>query len=155
MGIVYAPIADSGVDDESLLVPEIACVVPNRHALSRKRQVGPKDLVDETVISLGATTRLGMLINEGCHQAGVPGPPIAIEASSSMAACLIVSAGAGIALVDRLTSLSRKFDDLKFLPFRPRIPVSVRLIFPRQRPRSRATLQFTEQLRRGIGDGHA
>ncbi len=151
MGIVYAPIADSGVDSEPLMHTEMACVVPIGHALARKRQITPSDLTGESVISLGATTRLGQLINQGCHKAGVTGPPIAIEASSSHAACLMVSEGAGIALVDRLMSISQKFDDLKFIAFKPRIRVSLRLIFPRQRARSRATLQLAAQLRHHAG----
>ena len=151
IGIVYAPIADNGVDSEPLMHTEMACVVPVGHALAKKHQIGPADLTPFAVISLGATTRLGLLINEGCHKAGVSGPPIAIEASSSHAACLMVSAGAGIAVVDRLMSISQKFDDLKFIAFKPRIRVSLRLIFPRQRARSRATVQFTAQLRHSLG----
>ena len=151
IGIVYAPIADNGVDSEPLMHTEMACVVPAGHALAKKRQIGPADLTPFAVISLGATTRLGLLINEGCHKAGIAGPPIAIEASSSHAACLMVSAGTGIAVVDRLMSISQKFDDLKFIAFKPRIRVSLRLIFPRQRARSRATVQFTAQLRHSLG----
>lgn len=150
IGIVYAPIADSGVDSEALMHTEMACVVPVGHALANKRQIGPADLTGDAVISLGASTRLGLLINEGCHKAGVAGPQIAIEASSSHAACLMVSEGVGIALVDRLMSISQKFDDLKFIAFKPRIRVSLRLIFPRDRSRSRATLQFATQLRHSL-----
>ena len=54
------------------------------------------------------------------------------------------------ALVDRATSLSRKFDDLAFRPFVPRIAVAVQLIYPRDRPRSRATLDLSAQLRRTV-----
>ena len=90
------------------------------------------------------------LIEEECRKAGVPAPEIGIEASSSLAACLMVSEGAGIGLVDRATSLSRKFDDLAFRPFVPRIAVAVQLIYPRDRPRSRATLDLSAQLRRTV-----
>jgi DNA-binding transcriptional LysR family regulator len=65
-----------------------------------------------------------------------------------MAACLMVSEGAGIALVDRVTSLSGKFRELAFRTFQPRIGVTVHLIYPRDRPRSRAAVRLSEQLRR-------
>jgi len=147
MGIVYAPVADPAVDAEDLVVTEIACVVIKEHPLARKRRVSANDLDGESVISLGATTRLGVLIEDACRKTGVPAPEIGIEASSSLAACLLVSEGAGVALVDRATSLSGKFGDLAFRPFVPHSRVSVQLIYPRDRPRSRAAVQLSEQLR--------
>lgn len=150
MGIVYAPVADPGVDAEELVVTEIACVVRKKHPLARKRHISAEDLGGESVISLGATTRLGMLIEDECRKAGVPIPDVAIEASSSLAACLLASEGAGVALVDRSTSLSGKFGDLVFKSFRPRISVRVQLIYPRDRPRSRAVVHLSEQLQRMV-----
>jgi DNA-binding transcriptional LysR family regulator len=148
MGIVYAPVTDPGVDAEKLVVTEIACVVRKQHPLARKRHISAEDIASESVISLGATTRIGTLIEDECRKAGVPTPDVAIEASSSLAACLLVSEGAGVALIDKSTSLSGKFGDLAFRSFRPKICVEVQLIYPRDRPRSRATVQLSEQLRR-------
>ena len=147
MGIVYAPVTDGGVESEDLVVTELACVVPRKHPLARKRLINARDLEGHSVISLGSTTRIGVLIEEGCRKAGVPVPDVGIEASSSLAACLMVSEGAGIALVDRATSLSGKFGDLAFRAFTPRISVMVQLIYTRGRPRSRAAVQLSEQLR--------
>jgi DNA-binding transcriptional LysR family regulator len=62
----------------------------------------------------------------------------------------MVSEGAGVALVDSSIELSGKFGDLRFRPFHPTIPVSVQLIYPRERPRSRGATQFAEALRRTI-----
>lgn len=148
MGIVYAPVADSAVESEEIYTTEIACVVPKDHHLAKRRHVSADSLRGVSVISLGATTRLGMLIEEACRKARVPAPAVGIEASSSLAACLMVSEGAGIALVDRVTSFSGKFGDLAFRPLRPRIGVAVHLIYPRDRPRSRAAVRLSEQLRR-------
>jgi len=150
MGVVYAPVADGGVEAEDLVESEIACVVPKRHPLARKRAINASDLDGQSVISLGATTRLGALIDAACRKAGAPVPDVGIEASSSLAACLMVSEGAGIGLVDRATSLSGKFNELSFRPFRPRIGVRVQLIYTRGRPRSRAAMQLSEHLRRVV-----
>jgi DNA-binding transcriptional LysR family regulator len=150
LGLVYAPVTDAAVTGEELVITEMACAVLKNHPLARKRSLGPRDLERELLISLGAGTRIGKLIEEECRKAGVPAPEIGIEASSSLAACLMVSEGAGIGLVDRATSLSRKFDDLAFRPFVPRIAVAVQLIYPRDRPRSRATLDLSAQLRRTV-----
>jgi len=148
MGLVYAPVADRGVDAEALIVTEMACVLRKRDPLARKRQIGARDLAGIPVISLGPRTRIGMLIEDECRKAGVPPPEVAVEASSSLAACLMVSEGAGIALVDGATALSGKFGDLAFRPFRPRIRVQIQLIYTRDRPRSRAAMQLSDALRR-------
>lgn len=152
MGLVYGPVTDGAVEAEDLLVTELACVVPKKHALARRRFINAKDLDAHSVISLGMTTRIGLLIEEECRKAGVPAPAVGIEASSSLAACLMVSEGAGVALVDKATSLSGKFPDLVFRPFRPRISITVQLIYTRGRPRSRAAGQLSEQLRRIVRD---
>jgi DNA-binding transcriptional LysR family regulator len=152
LGMVYVPVTDDAVTAEDLLVTEMACAIPRNHPLARKRSLGPRELEGQLLISLGAGTRIGMLIEEECRKAGVPPPEIGVEASSSLVACLMVSEGAGIGLVDRATSLSGKFDDLAFRPFVPRIAVAVQLIYPRDRPRSRATLDLAVQLRRSVRD---
>ena len=155
MGIVYAPVADPGVDAQDLVTTEIACVVRKKHALARKRRISAADLAGESVISLGATTRLGTLIEEECRKAGAPIPHVAIEASSSLAACLMAAEGAGVALVDGSTALSGKIGDLVYRPFHPRIRVRVQLIYPRDRPRSRAAVQLAQQLQRTVTREHA
>jgi DNA-binding transcriptional LysR family regulator len=147
MGIVYAPVTDGGVTAEDLVSTELACVMPKAHALSRKRVVKAEDLDGETVISLGSNTRIGFLIESACRRAGVPTPDVGIEASSSLAACLMVSEGAGVGLIDRAISLSGKFQDLAFRPFAPRIELAVNLIYTRDRPRSRAAVLLSELLR--------
>ena len=150
MGIVYAPVADGGVEFEDLVTTELACVVPKKHPLARKRLVSAEDLVGHPVISLGPTTRIGILIEAECRKAGVSVPDVCIEASSSLAACLMVSEGAGVGLVDRTTSLSGKFGDLAFKSFSPRIRLEVQLIYTRGRPRSRAAVQLSELLRANV-----
>ena len=148
LGLVYAPVLDSALDTEDLLTTEMACVVPRGHALARKRAIHVRDLADESAISTGPRTRLGELIEGACKREGRPPPAVGIEASSSLTACMMVSSGAGVALVDRSIELCGKFGDLAFRPFRPRIDVRIQLIFPRERPRSRASTQLADWLRR-------
>ena len=150
MGLVYGPVGDAGVEAEDLVVSEIACVVPIGHVLAGKPHVDSADLAGESVISLGTATSLGQAIEAQCRQAGVAPPVIAIEASSSLTACLMVGEGAGVALVDRTTALSGTFGQLAFKLFRPKIPVRIQLIYPRQRPRSQASVQLSEELRRVV-----
>jgi DNA-binding transcriptional LysR family regulator len=151
LGLVYAPIADPALDAEDLITTEMAVVLPRGHALARKPAVHAADLRDESVISTGPRTRLGTLVDEACRREGAPPPAIGIEASSSFAACMMVSCGAGVGLIDRSIELSGRFDDLEFRPFKPRVDVRIQLVFPRDRPRSRASVQLAEWLRRKYG----
>ena len=57
------------------------------------------------------------LIEDECRKANVTPPQIGIDAGSSVAACLMVSEGAGIALVDHATALSGRFTNLAFRSF--------------------------------------
>src|SRR5262245_19309274 len=148
MGLVYAPVADGALDAEDLITTEMAVVVPHDHPLARQAAVHARDLHDESVISTGPGTRLGVLVEEACRREGETPPSIGIEASSSLAACMMVSCGAGVGLVDRSIELSERFDDLAFRPFKPRIDVRIQLVFPRDRPRSRASMQLADWLRR-------
>lgn len=148
LGIVYSPVEDSGVDAEDLLVTELACVLPRQHPLARKRIIRANDLKGQPVISLGPTTRIGQVIDESCRRAGVDAPDVDIEASSSLAACLMVSEGIGIGLVDTATALSGKFGDLVFRSFDPQIHLTVQLIYPNGRPRSLAAMRLARQVMR-------
>jgi DNA-binding transcriptional LysR family regulator len=148
MGLVYAPVADGALEAEDLISSEMAVVVPHGHALAQQAAVHARDLRDESVISTGPGTRLGALVEEACRLEDETPPSIGIEASSSLAACMMVSCGAGVGLVDRSIELSGRFDDLAFRPFRPRIDVRIQLVFPRDRPRSRASMQLAHWLQR-------
>ena len=151
MGIVYGPVDEAAVDVEELVSSEIACARPLAHPLAAKDQVHAADLVGESVISLSPSTHLGRAIETQCIEAGVPPPVIAIEPSSSLTACLMVREGAGLALVDRTAALSGAFGDLAFRSFHPRIGFCIQLIYPRDRPRSRASVQFAQALRQAVG----
>jgi DNA-binding transcriptional LysR family regulator len=148
LGLVYAPVADPALDAEDLIASEMAVVVPRGHPLAAKSEIHARDLRVESVISTGPRTRLGALVEEACLREGETPPWIGIEASSSLAACMMVGCGAGVGLVDRSIELSGKFDDLAFRPFRPRIDVRIQLVFPRDRPRSRASMQLADWLAR-------
>ena len=132
---------------EELTTTEMVCVLPRTHALAMKRQIRTADLAGQSVISLGPLTRLGLLIEEAARKLGEAAPQIHIEASSSLTACLLVAEGAGVALVDRAAAAARRFEDLAFRPYRPQIPVPIHLIYPRDRPRARATQQLAVHLK--------
>lgn len=155
IGLVYAPVLDPSVEAEDLAITEIACVIPKTHPLAQKQQICAADLVGESVISLGPNTMLGNLIEETSRKFGGAAPVIQIEASSSLTACLLVAEGAGIALIDKATASSRKFNDLEFRSYEPKISVPINLIYQRARPRARATVQLADFLKKVVAVAQA
>ncbi|MGE0800819.1 MAG: LysR family transcriptional regulator [Lautropia sp.] len=147
IGVIYAPVADPGVVAEEIATSEVACAVRADSHLAGKRVIASSDLEDVPVISTGSSTRIGTFIEERCRAAGLTPPVIAIEANSSFTACLMASAGVGVALVDRATAVSDKFPELVFVRFKPHVALKLALIHPKDRPRSRAASRFAEHLR--------
>jgi len=153
IGIAYGPVDDPGVDAEDLLQSRIACVLPAGHPLAARRTIGMQDLANVPVITIERSSTLGKVgraIADQCEAAGVAAPVPVIEPSSSITACMLVREGAGIALVDRTALLSGAFGDLAFREFRPRVTLDIQLIYPRKRPRSRATVAVAALLREAI-----
>lgn len=147
IGLVYAPVADPSVVVEQVAKSSLVCAVLRQSALSKRKELGPQDLQSTTVVATGPSTRIGIAIRDVYSAHGLQMPSAAVEVTSAQAACLLVAEGVGIGLMDHATVLQYPLPDVVFRPFRPRIELSLCLIFPRNRPRSRTATRFAEGLR--------
>jgi hypothetical protein len=71
---------------------------------------------------------------------------VVIGANNTLAACYLVGAGAGVALVDPL-SIAQTVPDLVQRPFRPRVAIHPRIVRSRHQPLSRLAASFMDDLR--------
>ncbi|WP_233154984.1 LysR family transcriptional regulator [Candidimonas nitroreducens] len=147
IGIVYGPVEEPSVTSERFVCSEIVCALREDHPLATEPKIDTVMLANEPVISMGASTFLGHTIIETCRRESLEAPRVGVEASSSLAACMMVQAGAGVALIDRITEVAQHSDGVVFRPFVPRIVIEVVLLFPRDRPRSRATRRLVALLK--------
>lgn len=147
IGLVYAPVTDPSVVVEHVAKSSLVCAVPRQSPLAKRKELGPRDLQSATVVATGPSTRIGIAIQDVYGAHGLQMPSAAVEVTSAQAACLIVAEGVGIGLVDQATVLQYPLPDVEFRPFWPRIVLSLCLIFPRDRPRSRLAVRFAEGLR--------
>lgn len=147
IGLVYAPVMEAGVVIEQLTNSCVVCAVPRLSPLSKRKLLGPEDLESVTVVATGPTTRIGAAIKETYSSHGLSMPIISVEVNSPQAACLMVAKGVGVGLVDLATVHQYPLPDVEFRPFEPHIKLSLCLIFPKDRPRSRLALRFAEDLR--------
>jgi len=148
-GLTYGIVDDASLDTEVLCAKEIHCVVKRGHRLARKKEIHFNDLEGESIISTGSFTHLGTLIERTCDLAGLARPRVR-TAVSALTACAMVKSGAGAALVDGFISHCGLFDDLAFIPLRPKVEIVVQLLFPCDRPRSRASMMLIEQIKANL-----
>src|SRR3546814_20432181 len=78
---------------------EMVCLAPTDHPLAKYQVVTPNDLSPYPLIGLEMGSRLSPLVLNAFKLAGKP-YRTAIEVRYSETACLLVQAGAGVAIVD-------------------------------------------------------
>lgn len=147
IGLVYAPVMDPSVVVERVCKSRVVCAVRRGSPLAKRKELGPQDLVSTPTVATGPTTRIGIAIKDAYGALGLPTPEIAVEVNSPQAACLMAAEGVGVGLVD-LAAVEQCFvPDVEFRPFRPIVELTLCLIFPGNRPRSRVAQRFAEGLR--------
>jgi DNA-binding transcriptional LysR family regulator len=110
---------------------EMVCIVPHDHPLADREGVSPGDLRAFPLIGLESSARLSPLVRSAYRAAGEPYNP-SIESHYCETLCLLVEAGAGIAIVDRFSAIARSATEkLKILKFHPSIAVEAWAIFPK------------------------
>lgn len=147
VGLVYGPVVNPGVIEEPLSQSQVVCVVNRNSALANHKLLTPQDLANTAVVSTGPTTHIGTAIKETCEAHELPIPQTTVEVNSSMAACLMAAEDVGIALVDLASVGQLVSPNVVLIPFRPQVCLHVSLIFPRNRPQSRAAARVAQALR--------
>ncbi|RZL96705.1 MAG: LysR family transcriptional regulator [Variovorax sp.] len=93
----------------------LVCVFPRGHALSAKRLLRPRDVLNERLISFSTDTPQGRIIADWCVSSKM-NAAFSIEVRSGQMACALAACGAGVAIVDDLTAHASRSDDLDFRP---------------------------------------
>lgn len=141
LGLILGAAADRRIEARRLTTAEIGCALPPGHPLREKRVLGVEDLQQDAVISLGPQQPVGAALARAFADAGLP-HRVAIETSQSVAACALVRAGAGIAVLDGFGLQEARAQGLLTRPLRPRALLTVSLVLARHRVPSRLTQAF-------------
>jgi len=149
--IALEPELNQSMHLSSVACVEMVCVVTTDHPLAAHEFVTPVDISPYPLIGLEMGSRLSPLVLNAFKQAGRP-YRTAIEVRYSETACLMVQAGAGVAIVDwfSATAQIRRSDNLALIPFKPRIEVEAFAISARNRPPSRLAHLLIEETRASI-----
>ncbi len=145
LGICQPSSGDVYVQSFDVCRGAVICLMPAEHELSRFKRVRPLDLVGHELISFPLSEPTGARIAEAFRSEGLRFR-ISIEVNQSFAACALVKAGIGIALVDSFLPMRTAFPGVDFRPFSPTIHLNIQLMSSTQRMLSPLVRAFRDEL---------
>ncbi|GGF77323.1 transcriptional regulator [Azorhizobium oxalatiphilum] len=149
VGVTQMPAAFSSLTVEYTYYAPCLCVMPVGHPLSAKSAVTLQDLASYPLISLPHDTEVGHALMRRFEAFGQVTPRA--EALTSMAACALVAAGAGVTLCDPFTASSFGEGRLITRPFQPAIDFSFRVLRPERRVASRPVQALVDTINAHLG----
>ena len=130
-----------GVD--LIAVPDLAaaCMVPEGHALARKKAIRLRDLEGQALISLGRNSPLRARTDMALAAAKVACRR-PIETSLGISACALAAGGLGIAIVDPFTAAFWDSPGVVRRRLDPPIPFEFSIVLPAHQPRPAVVSEF-------------
>lgn len=146
--------ATSAIDHPGVLRRAIAsvpvvCVVPAGHSLSKATRVQIRDLDGEDFVSFGPSDPLRIALDQQCAAENVR-RNLRIDAVLASSVVAFVASGAGIAVVDALSAVSERSDEIAIIPFESPIRVELSMYRPRQTQQAEIAKQFADHLLKTI-----
>jgi DNA-binding transcriptional LysR family regulator len=143
-GFTLLPMEHPNLAVVPLAAGRIMCVCPAAHALATRPYVQLADLRDSPLISYPVDTPLGLHIDQMYRCAGEE-LDAALEVGSPHCALALVSAGAGVALVDEFTALSLPASHLVAIPVTQGATVQAHLVHQLYEPLSQLSEAFIHE----------
>jgi DNA-binding transcriptional LysR family regulator len=147
IGFAETPINHPLIEVETMRL-RCVCVVPENHSFSGRPSIGPRDLNDEALVSVHPEHITSARLAELCADVGAS-PRVRIETQLFWTACLFVSEGAGVAIVDPLTAMEFQ-GRISIVPFEPSVHVELGILFPSNRPKSLVAMKFSQLVRKHL-----
>lgn len=146
LGIAVLPVDHPHLLVESLTSGRMVCIVPEGHRLAGQPEVGLKDIRHFPLILYNRNIPFGQLLLAAFEQAGVPWRPL-IEIERAELACAMVSAGAGIAIVDEFSIRGPGWRNVVIRPLLEEIPITLSIVRSRFDPPSQHVRTFIKLLK--------
>lgn len=138
-----------GIKFSKLCTMEAVCVLPPGHRLADQKIIHAHDLENEAFISLIDEDRAQFEIDRAFMDQGVA-RNIVLKVQLTEACCSFVSAGVGVAIVDPLSTVGFREDELLVKTFHPKIMQTVWVITPIFRQESLGTKALIEYVGREL-----
>ncbi|HTJ98069.1 MAG TPA: LysR substrate-binding domain-containing protein [Bordetella sp.] len=151
IGVVIQPAQHPNLVAHPIGEARLVCICPYNHPLAPLPRLSIQDLQPYPLISYGADTPLGALVEQMYQEAGEP-RRLAVEVSSPQNACSLVQAGAGIAIVDEFSVRSRTSGEFVVRPIVQAKVLTATLLQSRFDPLSQLAQDFVDILRVTLKD---
>ncbi|MYZ43921.1 LysR substrate-binding domain-containing protein [Schauerella aestuarii] len=146
LGVTIVSDAHPNLLQQPLGQGQLVCICPYNHPLAHRAQLTIADLQPYPLISYGADTPFGVLVDQMYQEAGHT-RRVAVEVSSPQNACSLVQVGAGIAIVDAFSVKSRTSGDFVVRPVAHAKTLTANLVQSRFEPLSQLAQGFVDTLR--------
>lgn len=123
LGFGWRSQAMPGISCERISTFEALCAIPAGHPLCSKRSLTVTELRNIAFIGLSPNEGIRQTLDGQLTDCGVELKE-AVESPMGSAACAMVEAGIGIALVDHLAAFMYRKSSVEFRRFKPAIPIS-------------------------------
>ena len=124
VGFAAAPIQHALARDRRMPAVHYVAALPDGHRLAKRRVLRPRDLANETFVSIGPTVPSRFRIDDVFSSAGIT-RRIRVETPLSEIACALVASGVGVAVVDPFTASEYATHGVSAVAFEPKIEFQV------------------------------
>lgn len=143
LGISVLHVDQAGFDCQRVLRMEAVCALPAGHALGRHKVLTAQQIAAEPLISLSNEDKARIMVDQFFEAANVRTRTV-VETQLSESACQFVAEGAGVSIVEPLSTLGFSDQQIIVRPITPRFFFDIWLVTPTLRPTSLITLEFIE-----------
>jgi len=145
LGLVHGVFHHDSIVAVRLCSARVVCLMHREHPLANRDGIGPRDLANENIISMGRLSPLSQQVVDAFEAAGVE-RRIAIQIADSGVAAYFCAHGLGLALLDPFFAGTISLDDLVIRPFLPAVATECFAIFSNRRVLPELETELLERL---------
>lgn len=146
VGVAVLPVDHPHLFVDPLKTGRMVCILPQGHRLEAVNEISLTDVTGEPLILYNRNIPFGQLMLAAFDQAGLTWRPL-IEIERAELACAMVSAGAGIAIVDEFSVRGSGWPNIVIRPLAEIIPLTLTIVRSRFDPPSQQVRQFIQHLK--------
>ncbi len=144
-GIAPSTVSNTTINSHPLFDTQSVCVLPKGHPLEKKKVISPKNLEDMSFISFMSDSTFRFDVDELFRKAGIS-RKLQYEARTTDAIYHLVESGLGVSIAGSANSALRSSRGISTVPFKPKLPFKVALIWSDKKPLSRVAEEFLKMV---------
>lgn len=146
VGLVLGLESHPAVNVEVISESQMVCMVPNEHPLVRETELEIPQIAKYGYIAQKLESPLGVALAHAFGEQKQAYQP-EIEVRYTNSAAVLAEAGVGIGFVDGITAQLHTWRDVKVIPFRPALPITVCLVTRMNSTNNRLIQDFSSAIR--------